>query len=102
MLGGVLLIRELTSGLNHDLDAKRVPVQLTRIFRGKNLDALSVYDDGVAVRLHLTGKSAESRVILQEMRQRLRVRKIVGRDKFNVRTIHGRANDIAADPSESV
>ena len=47
-------------------------------FDGEDLDGLSVNADRVAVDLDIGVQRAEDRVVLQQMRQRLRVSKIVG------------------------
>ena len=102
MLGGVLLVGEPASGLDHDLRAERSPVQLGRILDGKNLDALSADDDRIAIRFHFFVQPAEDRIVFQKMRQRLRISKIVGGDKFDIGMIQAGTDHIASDAAEAV
>src|SRR5260370_586138 len=102
MLRRFLGIGKSTGRLNHDLSANRIPIDFGRIFSRENLDSLSADYDRIAFYLHAFMKRAKDGVILQQMRQRLRVRKIVGCYKVNIRTVQACTDDIASDAPEPV
>ena len=65
-------------------------------------DGITVDDDAVGPALDRGGEVAEHRVVLQEMRQRLRVGQVVDGHEVDLVVGQRRAHDVAPDAPESV
>src|SRR5262249_61542362 len=61
-------------GFDHHLDIEPWPIDRGRLRRREDLDRLCTDAKGVAIGPHLLGAWAERRIILQQVRQGLRVR----------------------------
>src|SRR6185295_12746245 len=85
--------------------ADRRPVDLRRVALREHLDLVAVDDDVLAFHADRAGELAVRRVVLREVRIRLRVAEVVHRDDLNLigalRFIE-RAQDVAADASVTV
>ena len=97
-------VGEATSGFEHDVYAKVLPRKRTWILLGKHLDLVAVDDDRVFSHLDVSLIRAVHRVVLEQVRQRLRVSKIVHRDEFQIgdAVVLCRAHNLPPNASKSV
>jgi hypothetical protein len=102
MFAGILGVGEMAGRFQHDLRAHRIPIELSRVFSGKYLDFFSSDRNRVGVGGHLFFQPPQDGVVLEQVRQRLGIRKIVYGDKFHVVPMQTRANDIPANPAKTI
>ena len=102
MLGGGVAVGEEAGRLEHDVDAEVLPRQLRRIAQRQHLELVAVDRDAVVLGLDVRVQVAEHRVVLQQVRERVRARQIVDRDEVDVLVAERRAHDVAADAAEPV
>ena len=102
VLGGVVAVGEEAGRLEHDVDAEILPRQLRRIAQRQHLELVAVDRDAVALRLDSRVQVAEHRVVLQQVRERVRARQVVDRDEVDILVAERRPHDVAADPAEPV
>ena len=88
--------------IDNDLRSDRFPIQIGRILLGEDFDLSVANTDGVFTRMYLFFKIAKNRVIFQQMRQRLRIREIVDRNKFNIRIVERRPDYVSSNTSEPI
>ena len=89
--------------LDRDVDAELAPRQLRRIALGDELDLVVADADEAVARLDRQVERAEHRVVLQQVRHRLRVADVVRRDDLEVAAaLEVRAEEVPADPPEAV
>ena len=103
VLGGVVALREEPGRLDHDLGPEVAPRQRGRVLLGEHLHLAAV--DGQRAVAHLDGARERPvhRVVLEQVRERPRVRDVVDRDDLDVRVRLLRcAEHVAADPAEAV
>ena len=93
---------KMPGGLEHDVDAERLPRQLRRILDREHLELVAVDGDAVAARGDVGLQVAEDRVVLEQVRQRLGVGQVVDGDDVDPAVAHGGAHDVAADAAEPV
>ena len=99
----LLPIREQAGRLDHDLGADLLPRELRGISLREHTQLVAVDGDPVLRDRHLAVEATQDRVVLQQMREGLRVRDVVDADEVDVRArLPGGAQEVAADPSETV
>ena len=103
VLGGVLAVGEQSGGLDHHLGAQLAPGQLRRIRSVKKRISLpSTRMPGVG-RLHVSRKRPVVGVVLEQVRDHLRIADVVGGDPLDVGALLvGGPEDVAADAPEAV
>ena len=69
--------------LEHDVDAEVLPRQLRRVLDRQDLELVLVDRDAVALGRDVRLQVAEDRVVLEQVRERLRVGEIVDRDDID-------------------
>src|SRR6185312_2204199 len=102
MLGSVFGVCETPGRFNHNLDAQRGPVDLSRIFRCENADLFIADFDKITFGLHVFFQGSERRVVLQQMCERFGVRQIVGGDELNFGIMQPGADDISPNAAKAV
>ena len=101
---GLFLRGEEAGAFERDVDAE-IPVrQLRRVLDRRDLDALAVDDDEIAVDLHLCGELAVHGIVAEQVGVGLDGTQIVDRHDLDVRTtaFHDSAQDVAPDTPEAV
>src|SRR6266850_342105 len=93
---------EKTGGLDDDIRADGGPVNLSRIFRLENLEALPFHGDSVFGVRDGVWKIAEDGVVLQKVRERLGIGDVIDGHELNVLVIERGAHDVASDAAEAV
>ncbi len=105
MRAGLLLRREETGALEHDVDAEGFPRQLRGIALGADLDLVAVDDERIAFDLDREFERAVRGVVARQMRVRFRVAEIVHGDDLDLAAalaLVERAQDVAADPAIAI
>jgi len=102
VLRRVLGVGEPAGGFHHHLRAQAGPVDLGRVPDRENPDALFAHYDRVRFDLHIFVEASESRIVFEQMRQRLGICKIVGGDNFDVGIVERGAHHVSANPAKSV
>jgi hypothetical protein len=107
MLGGVVALGEEAGRLDDDVDAEIAPRQLSGIALREHLDLAPVDEEPRVAHLHGSRIGPEDRVVAQQVGERARVRQVVDGDPLDLGRLprvprHGRAEDVPADPAESV
>ena len=102
MLGGILHLLEFAGGLNDVLSARFRPGDLRRIVAVEDPDLLPVDDQAVVGVGDLAGISAEHGVVLEQVRQQLRLLVVVDRLEGETAQLLAGPDRQAADPSEPV
>ncbi len=102
MLLGVNTLGEEPGGFDDDVRANRSPINFGGIFSLENLEASTFHGDGVISMRHLVRQIPEDGIVLQKVRESLRVGDVVDRDKLNVLVVDCRTHDIATDAAEAV
>ena len=106
--GGDVLLRvhpvgETARALEHDVAAVLLVRKLGRIALGGDGDLLAIDDDRVLERLDLALENPVHRVVLEEVRERLRLVDVVDVDDVEVHpALDCGAEDVATDASEAV
>ena len=86
-----------------DVDAELAPRELRGIPLGEELDLVAADADEAVAGLDRDVEVAEHRVVLQQVRHRLRVAEVVRRDDLEVAAaLELRAQEVPADPAEAV
>jgi hypothetical protein len=101
-LAGAVAVREEARGLEHHVHAEVLPGQLRGVPDRQYLERLAVQRDAVAARLDVGLQGAEHGVVLQQVRERGRIREVVDRDEVDAGIAHRGADDVAPDSSEPV
>src|ERR1051326_8911527 len=101
VLAGLFGVGESASGLDDNLCADGIPVELARIFFREDLDLFAADGDRVGVRGDLFVQGAEHRIVFQQMSQRLRIGDVVNCYELHIVAAEARAADIAADPAQA-
>src|SRR5258708_1916837 len=91
-----------SSGFDNDICADRSPIDFGGIFYLEHPEALAFHSDGVIRMRHLVREIAKNGVVLQKVRESLRVRDVVDGDELNVLIVERGAHDVAADAAEAV
>ena len=104
MSAGLFIGEEETGGFDDDFGADFVPLQSGRILLGGEADLLAVDDEEVAVDRDVVVEDAVDGVILQHVREVVRVEQVVDADDFDVirEVFDGGTEHHAANSSESV
>src|SRR5258706_2317889 len=89
-------------GLDHNLRADRIPVELARVALGENLELGPSHRDRIQLGLQFHVKTAQYGIVLEQMGERLGVGKIVDCDKLYVLAVKSRADHVPADAAEAV
>src|SRR5207247_8101449 len=98
-----LALREEAGGLDHDVDAEIAPGQARGIALGQDLELAPGDGDAPLARTDVLAEGAQDRVVLEQMRHRLRVTKIVRGDDLEViPTLEVRPKKVPPDPPEPV
>ena len=95
---------EASGGLEHDVDAEILPRQRRRVLLGEDSDLVAVDGDRAVSCLDVALVRAVNRVVLEQVRERLRIREIVHGDEVDVRDtllLRG-AKHLTSDSSEAV
>ena len=104
--GGLVALGEEAGALEHDVDPEGLPRQLGRVLQREDLDALAADRDRfLVVGDRAAGlEFAVNRVVLEQVRERLRVGQVVDGDDLDVGdpALDERADDAASDPSETI
>ena len=74
-------LREAARGLEHDVDAELLPGKRGRILFGEHRDLVAVDHDDASPAVDVAVVGAVHRVVLEEVRERLRVGEVVHRDE---------------------
>ena len=75
---------EASGGLEHDVDAEVLPRQRRRILLGEDSDLVAVDGDRAVRRRDVALVRAVHRVVLEEVRERLRIGQVVDGDELDV------------------
>ncbi len=102
MLLSVHALGEEAGGFDDDIGANGSPIDLGGILGLKNLEALPFHGDRVIGMCHLVRKVAEDGVVLQKVREGLRVGDVVDGDELDVLVVKRGAHDVATDAAEAV
>jgi hypothetical protein len=102
MFPRLLRVREEAGRFDHDINAKRRPINLTGIPLFEYFDRLAIDADAVFGRLYVGFQVAQNRVILQKVRESLRIRNVVHGYKFKVLIADRCPVEIAANASKAV
>jgi hypothetical protein len=103
VLGGILAVGEESGRFDHDLGAELAPRQRSRVALGADRDLLAVDLQTSGCRLDDAGERPVIGVVLEQVRDRLRIDQIVDPDPLDLRlALVRRAEDIAPDPAEAV
>src|SRR6516164_8761349 len=95
-------LRKQSGRLYYDIRTHPRPVDFRGILDLKYLEASTLDADRVVGVRNPLRQVSEDRVVLQQVRQRLRVRDVVYRDELQVLVVDGCAQDIASDTAEAV
>jgi hypothetical protein len=103
VLGGVLARGEQARGLDHHLGAYLAPGQRGGVALREHAQLLATHHEARLGGLDLAGEAAEDGVVLQEVREGLRVGDVVDPDPVHVGAAFvRRPEDVAADAAEAV
>src|SRR6185503_9686187 len=102
MLLRIFSLGENARRLDHDLSADRRPIDRGRIALRKNAKLVVPDLDAVFSSGYVLVQIAEHRIVLQQVRERFRVRQIVDSDEIDVRITDGVAINISSDASEAI
>src|SRR5207247_5690186 len=102
VLGRVVAFGEQSGRLEDNVDAEVFPRQLRRVAHRQHLELVAVDRDRFSPGLDLRVQITEHRVVLQQVRKRVRIREIVDGDNVDVRIAECRPHDVPADAAEPV
>ncbi len=89
--------------LEHDVHTEVAPGKARRVALREHLHLLAAGRDHAVTELDLACERPQHRVVLQELRHRLRVAEVVDRDDLDVGAqLMLRAEEVTADPAEAV
>ena len=103
--GGLLAGGEQAGRLDHDVDSELLPRQRGGVALGEHPELLPVDLQRAVERAHRARVGTEDRVVLEQMRKRLRIGQVVDGDPLDVGRLGtrlGGAEHVAADPAESI
>ena len=95
-------LRKKSGRLHHNVRANARPVNRRRILLLEYFERLAVHRNRVFRVRNRVRQISQNRVVLQKMRQRLRVRHVVHGDKFDILVVQRGPDDIAADAAKAV
>ena len=98
----LLALRKKSRRFHNNVRANARPVNRRRILLLEYFERLAVHRNRVFRVRNRVRQISQNRVVLQKMRQRLRVRHVVHRDKFNILVVQRRPDDISADAAKAV
>src|SRR5206468_1364974 len=78
------------------------PVNRRRVLHFENLECLAVHGNRIFRMRNRVRQIPQNRVVLQKMREGLRVRDVVDRHKLNILVVQRGSDDIPADAAEAV
>ena len=102
VFGRLGAVREESAALEHQLHAERFPRQLAGIALGEHPDHSRADRDAVVLGTDLLAQRSVDRIVLQEMRERLRIGDVVDGDEVERLVTEAGAQDVAADAPEPV
>src|SRR5437667_521428 len=102
MLLGVNTLGEEAGGFDDDMRAYGSPIDFVGILGLENLEALAFDGDGVIGMRHLVVQNAEDGVVLQKVRESLRVGDVVDGDELDVLIVERSTHNVATDAAEAV
>ena len=102
VFGGGAAIGEQARRLEDDIDAERFPRQLAGVALRQDFELVAVDRDAVLRGVDARVKVAEHRVVLEQMRERMRAREIVDGGEVDVRVAQRGPHDVPPDAAESV
>src|SRR5438552_7204309 len=102
MLFGVNAFGEEAGGFDDDIGSDRSPIDFGGILGLENLEALAFDGNGVIGMRHVVGKISEDGIVLQKVRERVRVGDVVDGDELNVSIVERGAHDVATNAAEAV
>jgi hypothetical protein len=102
VLPGVFGFGESSRGFHYNLGANAFPRNRCRIFFFEYFELLTVNRDGISLGANVMLQITQDRVVLQQMRQRLGVGKVIDRHQIEVLIVESGAQDIATDAAKSV
>ena len=98
----LVALGEETAALEHQIDAELLPRELGGIALRDHTHRLPVEADAVLLRPHVAAERAVHRVVLEEMRERLRVGDVVHGDELEPALVEAGAQDVSADAPETI
>jgi hypothetical protein len=99
----LVALREEPGRLEGDVDAEILPRKVGRVALVQEPHLVAVHDDRVLARLDVHAERPEHRVVLEEVRHRLRVAQVVHRDDLDVGSARAHcAEEVPPDPAEAV
>ena len=103
MLRSAVAVGEQTGRLDHDVDVEVAPGQLLGVALRQKLDLVFADGDRAVADLDILVEPAEHGVVLEQVRHRLRVPEIVGRDDLKVAfPFQMSPEEIPSNPPEAV
>src|SRR4029077_19450050 len=102
MLLGIGAFGEEAGGFDDDVRADGGPIDFGGILHFENFEAAAIDGDGVFSIRDVVRQIAEDGVVLQEVRERLRVGDVVDGNELNVLVVDRGAHDVATDAAEAV
>ena len=104
VLAGGLVGEEETGGLDDDLGADLIPLQVGGIHLGGDTDLLAVHDEGTILSLHIALESSVDGVILEHVSEVVRIEQVVDADHLDIigEILNRGAEDHTADTAEAV
>src|SRR5438552_2071688 len=95
-------VGEGSAALGHEPDAERLPGELGGVALGKDADRAPFDDEAVLLGADLLAKGPVHGIVLQQVRERLRVRDVVDRHELERLVAQAGAQNVPADASETV
>lgn len=96
-------VGEEAGRLDDDVGAELAPREVRRVALRERTDLLAVDDDVVVVEVHAQRETAEDRVVLEQVRERLVVREVVHADDLDVGArLDDGAVEVPSDTTEAV
>ena len=102
MLGGGAAVGEEPGRLEDDVDAERPSRQLGRVPLRQHFELVAVDRDAVLPGLDACLEVPEHRIVLEQMRERVRAGEVVHRDEVDVLVAERGPHDVPADAAEPV
>ena len=102
VLGGLVALGEEAAALEDQVHAELLPGQLGGIALGEHADRLPVDGEPVLVRAHVPGEGPVDGVVLEEVRERLRVGDVVHGDELERALVEAGAEHVPPDAAEAI
>src|SRR6478609_1310578 len=100
---GLRRVGEEAGRLDDDVGAQLAPGEVRGVALGERTDLLAVDDDVLVVEVHAQRETAEDRVVLEQVRERLVVREVVDAHDLDVSARrHDGAVEVPSDTTEAV